>query len=141
MHEEKDDEHCHQTSKFSCITFIADDMQIKEKYDKPLYYTRYIKSSEVSRIQVDPGFALSIMPRRVMHHLGIPAHRLSATQTTIYSFNTINTRPMGKIKLKCQIGDLKSEVTCYVIDVDTSYNLIPDACGFIVTLSFLNEIC
>jgi len=31
---------------------------------------------------------------------------------------------MGKIKLKCQIGGLKSEVTCYVIDVDTSYNLL-----------------
>ena len=31
---------------------------------------------------------------------------------------------MGKIKLKCQIGDLKSEVTCYVIDADTSYNLL-----------------
>ena len=32
---------------------------------------------------------------------------------------------MGKIKLKCQIGDLKSEVTCYVIDADTSYILLP----------------
>jgi len=34
------------------------------------------------------------------------------------------TCPMGKIKLKCQIGDLRSEVTCYVIDADTSYNLL-----------------
>jgi len=31
---------------------------------------------------------------------------------------------MGKIKLKYQIGDLKSEVTCYVIDANTSYNLL-----------------
>jgi len=31
---------------------------------------------------------------------------------------------MGKIKLKCQIGDLRSEVTFYVIDADTSYNLL-----------------
>ena len=31
---------------------------------------------------------------------------------------------MGKIKLKCQIGYLKSEVMCYVIDADTSYNLL-----------------
>ena len=33
-------------------------------------------------------------------------------------------RPIGKIKLKCQIGDLRSEVTCYVIDAHTSYNLL-----------------
>ena len=31
---------------------------------------------------------------------------------------------MGKIRLGCQIGDLKSEMTCYVIDTDTSYNLL-----------------
>ena len=64
------------------------------------------------------------MIRRVMQHLEIPTHRLSATQTTIYGFNTNGTRPMGKIKLKCQIRDLRSEVTYYFIDTDTSYNLL-----------------
>jgi len=78
----------------------------------------------MSRIQVDPGSALSTMSRRVMQHLEIPTHRLNATQTTFYSFNANGTRPMGKIKLKYQIGDLRSEVTCYVIDADTSYNLL-----------------
>jgi len=64
------------------------------------------------------------MSRRVMQHLGIPTHRLNATQTTIYGFNTNGTRPMGKIKLRYQFGDLKSKVTCYVIYVDTSYSLL-----------------
>jgi len=31
---------------------------------------------------------------------------------------------LRKIRLRCQIGDLKSEVTCYAIDADTSYNLL-----------------
>jgi len=64
------------------------------------------------------------MPRRVMQHLRIPTHRLSATQMTIYGFNANGTRLMGKIKLRCQIGDLKFEVTCYVINANTSYNLL-----------------
>ena len=64
------------------------------------------------------------MPRRVIQHLGIPTYRLSATQTTIYDFNANGTHPMGKIKLRCQIRDLKFEVTYYVIDVETSYNLL-----------------
>jgi len=123
--QEEDEEDClYASQNASCITFTSDDMQVKGKHDRPLYFTGYIGSSEVSRIQVDPGSALSIMPRRVMQHLGIPTNRLSATQTTIYSFNANGTRPMGKIKLKCQIGDLRSEVTCYVIDTDTSYNLL-----------------
>jgi len=44
--------------------------------------------------------------------------------TTIYGFNANGPRPMGKIKLKCQIRDLKSEVMCYVINADTPYNLL-----------------
>ena len=74
----------HASQNAPCITFTVDDMQVKGKHDRPLYFTGYIGSSEVSRIQVDPGSALSIMSHRVMQHLGIPAHRLSATQTTIY---------------------------------------------------------
>ena len=116
---------CHQTlAEMPCISFSQEDMQVKGKHDRPLYFTGYIGSSEINRIQVDPGSALSIMPRRVLKHLGIPAHRLSATQTTIYGFNANGSRPLGKIRLKCQIGSLKSEVTCYVIDAETSYNLL-----------------
>ena len=78
----------------------------------------------MSHIQVDPGSALSIIPHRVMQHVGILTHRLSATQTTIYSFNANGTYLMGKTKLRCQIGDLMFEVMCYVIDAKTSYNLL-----------------
>ena len=111
-------------------------MQVKGKHDRLLYYIGHIGSSEVSHIQVDSGSALRIMPRRVMQHLRIPTHRLSATQMTIYGFNANGTRLMGKIKLRCQIGDLKFEVTCYVIDADTSYNLLLDDLGFITTPSY-----
>jgi len=107
---EKNEGHCLQTSKhFPGITFTPDDKQIKRKHDRPLYYTGYIRSSKMSSIQVDPGSALSIMPRRIMQHLEIPTHRLSATQTTIYGFNANRTRLMRKIKLKCQIEDLRSK--------------------------------
>ena len=72
---EEDVKDCLHTSQNDpCITFTVDDMQVKGKHDRPLYFTGYIGSSEISHIQVDPGFALSIMPRRVMQHLGIPTH-------------------------------------------------------------------
>ena len=70
-------------------------MQIKGKHDMPMYFIGYIGLSEVSRIQVDPGSALSIMSRRIIQHLGIPTYRLSATQTTIYGFNPNGTRLIG----------------------------------------------
>jgi len=84
IYEEEDDNHCHHTSmQFTCITFTSEDKQVKEKHDRLLHYTGYIRSSEVSRIQVDLGSTLSIMPRRVIQHLEIPTYWLIATQTTI----------------------------------------------------------
>src|SRR4051812_44509355 len=106
------------------IVFTLEDMQVEARHARPLYFMGYIDSTEIRRIQVDPGSALSIMPRRVMKHLSIPAHRLSTTDTNIFGTNANSTRPMEKIKLRCQIGDLKTEVTVYVIDADTSYNLL-----------------
>ena len=75
-------------------------MKIKRKHDRSRYYTGYNESSEVSCIQVDLRSTFSIMPHRVMQHLGIPVHQLSATQTTIYGFNAYGTQPMGKINLR-----------------------------------------
>jgi len=51
-------------------------------------------------------------------------NRFSTTTTMIYGFNARSSHPLGKIQLRCRIGDLKSEVTCYIIDADTSYNLL-----------------
>src|SRR3954469_18459568 len=73
------------------VIFTPEDMQVQEKHDRPLYFTGYIGSTDITRIQVDPGFALSIMSRRVMEHLSIPTHRLSATDTNIFGFNANST--------------------------------------------------
>jgi len=89
-----------------------------------LYYTWYIGSTHIERIQVDPGSALSIIPKRLLYFLGIPLSRLSITTTIIYGFNAGSSHPLGKTPLRCQIEDLKSEVTYYVIDANTSYNLL-----------------
>jgi len=44
--------------------------------------------------------------------------------TIIYGFNARSSHPLGTIRFQCQIGDLKSEVTNYVINTDTSCNLL-----------------
>jgi len=51
------------------------------------YYTGYIRSTYIERIQVNLGSSLSIIPKRLLHFLGMPLSRLSTTTTTIYGFN------------------------------------------------------
>src|SRR3954467_2405005 len=112
------------STRANCISFSDEDLQVRGMHDRPLYFTGYIGSTLITRIQVDQGSALSIMPRRIMSYLMIPQSRLSATNTGIAGFNANSSTPIGKIWLKCRIGDLKTEVTCYVINADTSYNLL-----------------
>jgi len=101
--------------------FTSEDMLLKDnKHDRPLYYTGYIGSTCIKRIQVDSRSALNIIPKRLLYFLSISLNKLSTTTTTIYGFNVKSSHPLGKIRLWCQIGDLKSEVTCYIIDADTS---------------------
>lgn len=45
-------------------------------------------------------------------------------QTTIFGFNSSGIYTMGKIKMRCQVGDLITVVTCYVIYTETSYNVL-----------------
>jgi len=81
---------CHHVqSRVPAITFTAEDMLLQDnKHDRPLYYTRYIGSSCIERVQVDPGSALSIIPKRLLYFLGISLYRLCATTSTIYMIST-----------------------------------------------------
>ena len=86
-----------------CLTyFTPEDMLLKDnRHDRLLYYTGYIGSTHIERIQVNPGSALSIIPKRLLYFLGIPLGKLSTTTTTIYGFNVKNSHPLGKINLWC----------------------------------------
>lgn len=107
------------------ITFSTEDMLLdRKKHNRPLYLTGYIGETRLPRVQIDPGSAINVMPLRALAYLGIPTSRLSHTKVTILGYNADSQRAFGKIRLKCQTGDLKTEVTCYVIDGDTSYNLL-----------------
>jgi len=74
-------------------------------------------------VQVDPGSAINVIPLRRVRKLGIPTRKLSSAKTLIQGYNAESQKAMGKIRLKCQIADLKTEVTCYVIENETSNSL------------------
>jgi len=69
---------CHHVQpKMPAITFTAKNMLLKNnKHDRPLYYTGYLGSTCIERVQVDSGSVLSIIPKRLLYFLGIPLNRL-----------------------------------------------------------------
>src|SRR3954469_17278860 len=83
------------------ISFSDEDLQVRGMHDRPLYFTAYIGSTVITRIQVAQGSALSIMPLRIMSYLMIPRSKLSATNTVIAEFNAKSSTPLGKFWLNC----------------------------------------
>lgn len=59
----------HTDHRPACIISTPEDMQVNDKHDRPFYFTRYVGSIEVSCIQVDLGFSLSIVPCQIMQLL------------------------------------------------------------------------
>lgn len=93
--------HCHQVMRqILHIIFSPEDIQLKNiKHNRPLYYIGYVGSTQVSRIQINPGFALSVTLRRLMQLLGISLHHLTPINTIIFGFNANDSSSLGKIKL------------------------------------------
>src|SRR3954467_13678012 len=71
------------STRANCISFSDEDLQVRGMHDRPLYFMGYIGSTLITRIQVDQGSALSIMPQRIMSYFMILQSRLSATNTVI----------------------------------------------------------
>jgi len=89
---------CHLVQRqVPSISFTPEDMFLKDnEHDRPLYYTGYIGSTYIERIQVDPGSTLSIILKRLLYFLDIQLSRLSTTTTTIYGFNAGSSHPLAR---------------------------------------------
>ena len=107
------------------IMFIDEDRLLGSRiHNCPLFVTSYIKEQLVNRILVDGGFAVNILPLKVLKDLGISLDQLSHSRLMIQDFNQDGQRAIGKIRLNMLIGDMESGALVHVIDARTSYKLL-----------------
>ncbi|BFG34726.1 hypothetical protein CerSpe_210000 [Prunus speciosa] len=107
------------------ITFTDEDLLLGSKpHNRPLFVSGYVREQKLSRMLVDGGSAVNIMPKSTMMKLGITMDELSRSRLMIQGFNQGGQRAMGMIRIELVIGDLKSNTLFHVIDAKTSYNLL-----------------
>ena len=112
-------------SCLACITFSDEDLQLGKKFhNRPLYVKGTIGDAWVSRILLDYGSAVNLLPYKTLKAMGMKSRQLSPSNLTIQGFNQVGRRAMGTISLKVEIGELYSEALFHVIDADTSYNVL-----------------
>lgn len=113
------------TSCMACITFDDKDRQLGAAlHNRPLYVTGMLANVRVSRIMLDCGSAVNVLPLKTLRDVGLHPRQLSPSSLTIQGFNQAGEKVRGSITLKVEIGELNSEALFHVIDSDTSYNVL-----------------
>lgn len=106
-------------------TFKEEDVLIGDmKHNRLLYFTGYIQEVNVLRIQLDPGSSVNIMLARIMTMIDIPISALMETNVNIQGYNVRGDRVIGKVRVKCQLRDMTSCLTCYFVEVSATYGLL-----------------
>ncbi|CAL2271127.1 unnamed protein product [Prunus armeniaca] len=100
------------------ITFTDEDLLLGSKpHNRPLFVSGYVREQKLSRMLVDGGSAVNIMPKSTMMKLGITMDELSRSRLMIQGFNQGGQRAMGMIRIELVIGDLKGGVKKILGDV------------------------
>ncbi|KAL0428086.1 UNVERIFIED_CONTAM: hypothetical protein Slati_2983400 [Sesamum latifolium] len=111
----------------STITFTNEDLLLGSKpHNRPLFVAGYVREQKVNRILIDGGFAVNILPLRILKELGIPIDELSNNSLMIQGFNQGGQRAVGIIRMQLTMEDMVSTALFHVIDAKTSYNMLLD---------------
>ncbi|XP_016501455.2 uncharacterized protein LOC107819815 [Nicotiana tabacum] len=84
----------------------------------------FVREQRISRILIDDGSGVNILPIRTIKELDIPMDELCESRLMIQGFNQGGQRAIGAIKLEINMGDLHSSAWMHVIDAKTSYNIL-----------------
>ncbi|KAL0298857.1 UNVERIFIED_CONTAM: hypothetical protein Sradi_6545500 [Sesamum radiatum] len=109
----------------STITFTDEDLLLGSKpHNRPLFVAGYVREQKVNRILIDGGFAVNILPLRILKELEIPIDELSNSRLMIKGFNQGGQRPVGIIRMQLTMEDMVSSALFHVIDAKTFYNML-----------------
>ena len=107
------------------ITFSDDDLLLGTKpHNRPLYTAGFVRGQNVSRILIDDGSAVNIIPLKTVKELGIPMDELLESRLMIQGFNQEGQRAIGRIILDLHIDGMQSSPLLHVIDSKATYNIL-----------------
>jgi hypothetical protein len=91
---------------------------------KALYLKGYINGQLVSRMLVDIGVAVNIMPYLVLHRLGHSVGNLIKTNLTLSDFNGQTSEAQGVLSVDLTIGGKTIPTSFFVVNSKGSYTVL-----------------
>ncbi|GAA0173819.1 hypothetical protein LIER_27355 [Lithospermum erythrorhizon] len=107
------------------VTFTNEDLPQEDGvHNNPLYVSGYVNESRISRMLVDGGSAVNILPLQTLKLLGISTEDLQQSHIIIQGFNQGGERTLGKVSLDLVIRKLETTSWFHVIDANDTYNIL-----------------
>jgi hypothetical protein len=91
---------------------------------KALYLKGYINSQPVSRMLVDTGAAVNIMPYSVLRQLGHSVGDLIKTNITLSDFNGQTSQAQGVLSVDLTVGGKTVPTLLFVVNSKGSYTVL-----------------
>ncbi len=94
------------------------------RHMKPLYIKGYIDGKPVSRMLVDGGVAVNLMPYSLFKKLGRGDDELKKTNMILNGFNDEPTKANGVFSVEHTVGNKTLPTTFLIIDAQGNYHVI-----------------
>ena len=94
------------------------------KHIKPLYIKAHLISKPFSRILVDNGSAINVIPLRLLNALGKSEEDLISTDITVSAFTGEITGVSGVLPIEITVGSRRSLIAFFMVESSASYNAL-----------------
>jgi hypothetical protein len=95
---------------------------------KPLYLKGHIDGKPVSRMLVDGGAAVNLMPYSLFNKLGHGDDELKKTNMILNGFNGEPTEAKGIFSVELTVGNKMLPTAFFIVNVQGNYNVILGRC-------------
>lgn len=114
--------------RVACLATIS--FTNEEKYaeidghNRPIYISGIFRNKPTSRVMVDNGSVVNIIPLRTLLSVELTVDHLKHSSMVIQGFHQSEQRPLEKIAIKSRFGEIEDFDEYMVINVDTSYSVL-----------------
>nr|ABA92078.1 retrotransposon protein, putative, unclassified [Oryza sativa Japonica Group] len=96
----------------------------ENRHLKPLYINGYVNGKPMSKMMVDGGAAVNLMPYATFRKLGRNAEDLIKTNMVLKDFSGNPSKTKGVLNVELTVGNKTIPTTFFVIDGKGSYSLL-----------------
>ena len=94
------------------------------RHIKPLYVKSHLNGRPISKILIDNGSAVNVMPLRMLRALGRSINDLIETEVVVSAFIGEVSKTLGILPIDITIGSKTALSTFFVIDSSANYNIL-----------------